>query len=537
VNAEGVRECTLAELSAKGRLVVHGNHRPILIVYHGERVFALDNRCPHMGFPLDRGSVEDGILTCHWRHARFDLESGCTFDLSADDTPTFPVEVRDGEVWAKTTFSHVDPATHWRQRDSGALAATTSACRCGRGLRVIIRAPDRPKGGTSVVPTMSLVPATPDDYRRIAERRLPRFLFDFIDGGAFDEVTLQRNTEDFRKIAVRQKVMCDVAKVDVSGEMLGERFGMPLALAPLGLAGMYARRGETQAKRAADAAGLPFVLSTVSICSMEEVARVSGRPFWFQLYMLRDRGVVQEILDRAWGVGVRVLVFTVDLAVTGVRYRDMRNGGAGGATRIGRLRAGPLSYISHPAWLWDVAINGKPHVFGNLSKYVPKATNPAEFMAWVASQFDASVTWSDIEWLRGIWKGKLIIKGVLSAADSLAAAKAGADAIVVSNHGGRQLDGVLSSIAVLPKVAAAIDGATEIFVDGGLRSGLDVVRALALGAKGTMIGRPWAFAVAARGEAGLSALLRSFAAEIRVAMALTGITQTLDIGPELLEPL
>ena len=353
------------------------------------------------------------------------------------------------------------------------------------------------------MPTLNLVPATADDYRRIAERRLPRFLFDYIDGGAFDETTMRRNAEDFSRTVVRQRVMRDVSKVDVSGDMLGERFGMPLALAPVGSAGMFARRGEAQAKRAADAEGLPFVLSTVSICSMEEVARVSDRPFWFQLYMLRDRSVVQEILDRAWGVGVRVLVFTVDLAVTGMRYRDVRNGGVSGSTRIGGLRSGLFSYLVHPAWLWDVGVKGEPHVFGNLSKYVPKATRPADFMAWVASQFDASVTWRDIEWLRGVWKGKLVIKGVLSAADGVAAAKAGADAIVVSNHGGRQLDGVLSSAAVLPSVAEALDGKSEVWVDGGLRSGLDVVRALALGAKGTMIGRPWAFALAARGEAGV----------------------------------
>ena len=361
------------------------------------------------------------------------------------------------------------------------------------------------------MPTLNLVPATSDDYRRIAERRLPRFLFDYIDGGAFDEATMRRNAEDFETIALRQTVMRDVSKVDVSGEMLGERFAMPLALAPLGFAGMFARRGETQAKRAADAAGLPFVLSTVSICSMEEVAKVSDRPFWFQLYMLRDRGIVEEMLDRAWGAGVRVLVFTVDLAVTGVRYRDVRNGGAGGLTRLRRLRAGPLSYLAHPA------------------------TNPADFKAWVESQFDASVTWRDIEWLRGLWKGKLVIKGVLSSADALEAARAGADAVVVSNHGGRQLDGVKSAVAVLPRIAEALDGKAEIFVDGGLRSGLDVVRALALGAKGTMIGRPWAFALAARGEPGLAALLKGFAAEMRVAMALTGVTQTQNIGPDLLD--
>ncbi|MDE2579424.1 MAG: L-lactate dehydrogenase [Hyphomicrobiales bacterium] len=370
---------------------------------------------------------------------------------------------------------------------------------------------------------MDLVPASPDDYRRRAERRLPRFLFDYVDGGAYDEATLARNVADFRQIALRQTVMRDVSRVDTSAKLLGLHASMPVALAPVGMGGMLARRGEAQAKRAADAAGVPFTLSTVSICSLEEIAAVSSAPFWFQLYMLRDRAIVREMLERAWSVGVRTLVFTVDLAVIGARYRDVRNGIAGGTNALGRLRSGLLSYVSHPAWLVDVAIKGKPHGFGNLAAYVPNAKNPAEFRAWVESQFDASVTWADIEWLRGIWRGALVIKGVLSPEDALLAVKAGADGVIVSNHGGRQLDGVASSISVTPRVAQAVGDRAAIFMDGGVRSGLDVVRALALGANGVLIGRPWAYAIAAGGEAALKKMMQTFQKEQHVAMALCGV--------------
>ncbi|WP_374632224.1 L-lactate dehydrogenase [Paracoccus sp. (in: a-proteobacteria)] len=382
------------------------------------------------------------------------------------------------------------------------------------------------------MPTMNLVPVTSNDYRRIAERKLPRFLFDYVDGGAFGEVTLARNTADFARITPQQRVMRDVSAVETTTRLAGEQVRMPLALAPVGMGGMLARRAEVQAKRAADAAGIPFTLSTVSICSLEEIAAVSDRPFWFQLYMLRDRAIVTEILERAWDVGVRTLLFTVDLAIVGERYRDVRNGIAGGASAWGRLRLGPLSFLSHPSWLIDVGIKGKPHTFGNLATYVPAATNPTEYREWVGSQFDASVTWKDIEWLRKIWKGNLIIKGVLSAEDAAAAAKAGADGVIVSNHGGRQLDGVASSISVLPEVVARVGDQTEVLMDGGVRSGLDVFRAAALGAKGVLIGRPWAYAVAARGEAGVSALLVTLQRELESAMALCGITRMSDIIPE-----
>lgn len=384
------------------------------------------------------------------------------------------------------------------------------------------------------MPTMNLVPATVSDDRRLAEKHLPRFLFDYVDGGAYDEVTLARNTADFQNITPKQRVMVDVSDIKTNTKLCGLDIDQPVALAPIGMGGMLARRSELQAKRAADAANVPFTLSTVGICSLEEVAQVSDRPFWFQLYMLRDRDIVKEILDRAWAVGVRTLVFTVDLAVVGERYRDTRNGIAGGANAWGRLRAGLLSYLSHPKWLVDVGLRGKPHTFGNLMKYVPNATSPTDFRAWVGSQFDASVTWKDIAWLRDIWKGHLMIKGVLSAHDATEAVTAGADSVVVSNHGGRQLDGVASSITVLPKVVEAVGGRCEILVDSGVRNGLDVMRATALGANGVMIGRAWAYAMAANGQKGVETRLARMKQELTTSMALSGVTRINDLSPDLL---
>lgn len=364
---------------------------------------------------------------------------------------------------------------------------------------------------------------------------MPRFLFDYVDGGAYQEVTLARNVSDFNALPMKQRVMRDVSDLDTSTNLLGEEWTMPVALAPIGMGGMMARRAEVQAVKAADAFGVPFCLSTVAICSLEEVAKAATRPFWFQLYMLRDRGAVQELLQRATAVGVTTLVFTVDLAVVGARYRDVRNGMGGGGGLWGKLRGGLLSYMMHPRWALDVGIGGKPHVFGNLADYVPKASAPADFKTWIDSQFDPSVTWKDIEWLRSIWGGKLVVKGVLGPEDALAAANAGADAVIVSNHGGRQLDGVSSSIAMLPHVVDAAADRLDILIDGGVRSGQDVVKALALGAKGTLIGRPWVYAMAARGETGLGALLRTFRGEMKVSMALTGAPRISDLNPAILD--
>lgn len=385
------------------------------------------------------------------------------------------------------------------------------------------------------MPSLNIAPASAEDYRRIAERRLPRTLFDYVDGGAGAEVSLAGNAGDFARLKLKQRVMRDVSKLDTSTELFGEKMSMPLALAPIGMGGMMRKRAETQAVRAADAIGIPFCLSTVAICSLEEVAKAAKRPFWFQLYMLKDRGAVRELLRRAKAVGVRTLLFTVDLAVVGARYRDIRNGLSGGGGAFGRLRAGLIDYLLHPKWLLDVGIGGKPHIFGNLSDYVPEATTPADFRAWVDGQIDASVTWKDIELLRREWDGNLVIKGVLTAEDALAAVNAGADGVVVSNHGGRQLDGVASGIAALPAVADALQGRAKILVDGGVRSGQDLLRAVASGADAALIGRPWIFAMAAEGEPGLKRYLALMKHDLGVAMALTGVTRINEIGPDILD--
>ena len=383
--------------------------------------------------------------------------------------------------------------------------------------------------------SLNLAPASTDDYRRIAERRLPRALFDYLDGGAGTEATLADNIGDFARLRLKQRVLRDVSSVDMSTELFGERLLMPLALVPIGMGGMMRRRAETQAVRAAEAIGVPFCLSTVAICSLEEVAAAATKPFWFQLYMLKDRGAVRELLQRAKAVGVKTLVFTVDLAVVGARYRDIRNGLSGGGGAWGKLRSGLIDYLLHPQWLFDVGIGGKPHVFGNLSEYVPEATTPSDFRAWVDSQFDASATWKDIEQLRRDWDGDLVIKGVLTEEDARAAIDAGADGVVVSNHGGRQLDGVASGVAALPRIADAVKSRARVLVDGGVRTGQDIARAVASGADAALIGRPWIFAVAAAGEAGLKRYLALMKHDLGVAMALTGTTTVSELDKSVLD--
>ncbi len=383
--------------------------------------------------------------------------------------------------------------------------------------------------------TLNLVPASYADYRREAERRLPTQLFHYVDGGAYAEHTLGRNVEDFEKLQLKQRVMHDVSRVDPSDSIFGYEMTIPAALAPIGLGGMMARRGEVQAKRAADAFGIPFTLSTVSICSLEEVAAVSDKPFWFQLYMLKDRGAVTHILDRAKASGVRTLIFTVDLPVLGARYRDVRNGMGGGTTVWGRLRSGTLDYLAHPRWAVDVGLKGKPHTFGNLDDLVTKASTLADFKAWIDGQLDATVTWKDIEWVRAAWDGDLIIKGILSTEDAIAAFDAGADGIVVSNHGGRQLDSVSSTIAILPRVLDAVGGRGTVMIDSGIRTGQDILKAKALGADMTLIGRPWVFANAARGEQGIRNLLSAMKGEMQVSMALTGVNTIQEVDQRILD--
>ena len=380
-----------------------------------------------------------------------------------------------------------------------------------------------------------LAPASVSDYREIARRRLPRVMFDYVDGGSFEETTLNANRSDLHKLTLKQKILRDVSALDTSTTLFGQKLAMPLILAPVGFAGMMARRAEAQAARAAEKAGIPYTLSTVGICPIEEVRRATAAPFWFQLYMMRDRGVVKELLARAEAAGCTKLAFTVDLAITGMRHRDLRNGALSSSFAAKAVKA--FEIARHPHWLFDVAIGGKPHGFGNLSDQVPDPNRLEAFTAWVASQFDSSVTWKDIEWLRSVWKGNLIIKGVLEAEDARAAAQAGADGVIVSNHGGRQLDGVASSVSKLPEVAEAVGSRMDVFMDGGVRSGIDVFKALALGAKGVMIGRPWVWALAGAGEKGVRDLLAIMRQELRVAMALSGVNRIEDIGRDALDAL
>lgn len=370
---------------------------------------------------------------------------------------------------------------------------------------------------------LGLAPATASDYRELARRRLPRHLFDYLDGAAYEEITAQENQQAFRRLRLRQRVMRDVSQLNFSTRVLGQDLALPLVLAPLGLAGVMARRAEVQAARAAEGAGVPFCESTVSICSIEEVRAATAAPFWYQLYVMRDRGYARELMARAQAAGCPVLVLTVDLAVMGARYRDIRNG-MGGALSLGSRMAKAWDLASHPRWLLDVAVRGKPLMFGNLTMAVPDAHSLPAFKAWVDSQFDPRITWADLDWVRKNWPGKILLKGILDVDDARLAASAGADGIVVSNHGGRQLDSVAASADALPRIVDAVGDRLEVLLDGGVRSGLDVVKALALGARACMLGRAWGYAVAARGEAGVAHMLSVMRSEMAVALALCGVS-------------
>lgn len=381
---------------------------------------------------------------------------------------------------------------------------------------------------------LNLAPASVMDYRDLARRKLPRQLFDYIDGGAYAESTMRANVGDLREIHLRQRILRDVSDIDLSAEVLGESLSLPVILGPVGLAGMFSRRGEVAAARAAEQEGIRFCESTVSICSIEEVEAATGVPFWFQLYVMRDRGYAEALMGRARNAGCSTLVLTVDLAVVGARYRDTRNGmmdTISGAKKL--VRAWDI--LSHLGWVRDVAVRGKPLTFGNLEAAVPGARSPAGFKDWVDGQFDPSVTWDDLAWVREHWDGKLVLKGILDVDDARRAAEAGADAIVVSNHGGRQLDDVRSTAAALPPIAEAVGSKLEVLVDGGIRSGLDVVKMLALGARACLLGRAWTYAVAGGGQEGVAHVIRIIREEMGVAMALTGKRSLADLGPDVLD--
>ncbi|MFN3513371.1 MAG: L-lactate dehydrogenase [Phenylobacterium sp.] len=378
-----------------------------------------------------------------------------------------------------------------------------------------------------------MTPASVSDYRELARRRLPKIFFEYIDGGSYAEVTLRRNVADLEAIALRQRVMRDMTQLDMSVEVFGQKLSMPVGLAPVGMAGMYGRRGEVQASAAAAKVGVPFCLSTVGVCSVEEVAS-AGTPPWFQLYMLKDRGYMAELLARAKAAGCPVLVFTVDLPVPGARYRDVRSGFTGSSGLSGALNTA-WQGVTHPAWLWDVWLHGRPHTLGSVVGAIPQSRSVTDFLGWIARNFDRSVTWADLDWVRKTWDGPIVIKGVLDPEDARDALRAGAQGIVVSNHGGRQLDGVRSSISALPAVVDAVGGELEVFLDGGVRSGLDVLKALALGARACFVGRAWAYALGAGGAPMIEKMLGTLRSELAVAMTLTGCNVAREANRALLD--
>lgn len=367
----------------------------------------------------------------------------------------------------------------------------------------------------------------PTDFRDLARRRLPRFLFDYMDGGSFGEHTLRRNVADLAEIELRQRVLKDVSEIDLATNLFGAKAALPVVLGPIGLAGMNARRGEVQAARAASQAGIPFCLSTVSVCPLEEVAAAGPSP-WFQLYMIKDRAFMRDLLEKAKALGCSTLVFTVDMPVPGTRYRDYRSGLAGAPGITGAIRRFWQS-ATHPRWAWDVGLRGMPHHLGNVAPVLEGKTGLEDFFAWMRRNFDASVTWRDLDFIRETWTGDLVIKGILDVDDASIAHQLGANGIVVSNHGGRQLDGATSTTRALQMIADRVGDSLTVLVDGGLRTGLDVVRMLALGADGVLLGRAWAFALAAQGEKGVSRLLAMIDAEMRVAMALIGKSRISDV--------
>jgi L-lactate dehydrogenase (cytochrome) len=369
-----------------------------------------------------------------------------------------------------------------------------------------------------------------EDMRLQARRRVPRMFFDYADRGSYAEETLRINRTDLERIKLRQRVLVDVAQRDLRTTIVGEPASLPVALAPIGLCGMQWGDGEILACRAAQAAGIPFCLSTMSICAIEDVAAAVERPFWFQLYVMKDRGFVREMIERAIAAKCSALVLTVDLQVLGQRHCDLRNG----MTVPPEIRVrNVLDIATKPGWAVSI-LRGKRKTFGNLAGHVRGMEGVRSLAQWIAGQFDPSLSWKDVEWIRDLWPGTLVLKGLLDVEDAKRAAKTGAAALVVSNHGGRQLDGAMSSIAALPRIVDAVGSEIEIMFDGGIRSGQDVMRALALGARSCMIGRAYLYGLGAGGQAGVTRAIEILRNELDVTMALTGTACVEDIGRQVL---
>jgi L-lactate dehydrogenase (cytochrome) len=369
-----------------------------------------------------------------------------------------------------------------------------------------------------------------EDLRQLHKRRVPRAFFDYADRGSYTEDTLRANSEDLAQIKFRQRILVDVSKRDLSTTILGEPAAMPLILAPVGLLGMQHGDGEIYACRAAQAAGIPFTQSTMSICSIEDIAAAVDKPFWFQLYVMKDRGFIKALIERAIAAKCSALVVTVDLQVIGQRHQDIKNGmTVPPEWSLSKL----VDFATKPAWVSGV-LRGKRRTFGNLAGHLKVSEDITSLSTWINSQFDTSLSWKDLDWIRSIWPGKLVLKGILDVEDAELAAKTGAQAIVVSNHGGRQLDGAPSSIEVLPEIVDAVGSQMEIMFDGGIRTGMDVVRALALGAKSCMIGRAYAYGLGAGGQEGVAKALDILSKEMLTTMGLCGVNTVAEIDDSLL---
>jgi len=369
-----------------------------------------------------------------------------------------------------------------------------------------------------------------DDLRRMAQRRVAKAVFDYVDRGSYDEQTLRANRADLEALHFRQRVAINVDGRTTRSTMVGEEVAMPVAIAPVGLTGLNWADGEILGARAAERFGIPFTLSTMSICSIEDVAAEVTKPFWYQLYVFRDRGFAASLIERAKAAKCSALVMTLDLQIQGQRHMDLKNG----LTVPPRLTLGTmLDVIRKPGWTLNV-LTGKRKSFGNLEGQIKGAETLLTLAQWIAGQFDATLSWKDVEWVKKLWGGKLILKGILDVEDAKIAATTGADAIVVSNHGGRQLDGTVSSIRALPEIVQAVGDRIEVLYDGGIRSGQDVLRALALGARGTMIGKAFAWGLGAMGEAGVTKTLEILHKELDVSMALSGLRDVKDASPAIL---
>jgi len=369
-----------------------------------------------------------------------------------------------------------------------------------------------------------------EDLRLLHKRNVPKAFFDYADRGSYSEDTLRANHDDLQQIKFRQRILVDVSKRDLSTTILGEPSALPLILAPVGLLGMQHGDGEIHACRAAQAAGIPFTQSTMSICSIEDIAAAVDKPFWFQLYVMKDRGFIKELIQRAAAAKCSALVLTVDLQVIGQRHQDIKNGmTVPPEWSLSKL----IDFATKPTWVSGV-LRGKRRTFGNIAGHVKNTEDLTRLSEWTASQFDTSLSWKDLDWIRGIWPGKLILKGILDVEDAEEAAKVGAQALVVSNHGGRQLDGAPSSIEVLPEIVDAVGSKMEIMFDGGIRSGQDVMRALALGAKSCMIGRAYAYGLGAGGQAGVAKAIDILRNELNVTMGLCGVNTIAEIDDHVL---